>query len=63
MTQTYSLLRSKTFYTVVLMALIGAGNAVVPIIAPNYAAVLVVVLGAIASIFHLSTGLSTSGTN
>jgi hypothetical protein len=63
MNQTYSLLRSKTFWTIVLMAVVGAGNAVIPVIPTQYAAVMEVVLAAIASIFHQQTGLSTTGTN
>lgn len=63
MDKTYSLLRSKTFWTIVLMAFVGAGNAVVPVLAPQYAAILEVILAALASMFHLSTGNSTAGSN
>ncbi len=59
----YSLLRSKTFWTIVLMALIGAGNAIVPVIPPDYAGVLETILAVLASIFHLQTGRSTTGSN
>lgn len=45
------------------MALVGAGNAVVPVIPAQYSAIVVVILGAIASAFHLQTGLSTTGSN
>lgn len=45
------------------MAVIGAGNAVVPVIPVQYSAILLVVLGAVASAFHLQTGNSTTGSN
>ena len=63
MNQTYSLLRSKTFWTIVVMAVVGAGNALVPVIPPAYQAIVELVLASMASMFHLSTGLSQSGTN
>ena len=59
----YSLLRSKTFWTIVAMAVLGAGNAVLPVIPADYQAVVMLVLGGLASLFHLSTGQSTTGTN
>lgn len=63
MNTTYSLLRSKTFWTIVIMAFIGAGNALVPVLPPAYSSLAVILLGALASMFHLSTGQSTSGVN
>ncbi len=63
MTNTYSLLRSKTFWTIVAMAVIGAGNALVPVIPVAYQAVIEVILGAVASMFHLSTATTAGATN
>lgn len=63
MEQTYSLLRSKTFWTIVVAAVVGAGNAVVPFMPEQYSAIAVLVLTSLASYFHLQTGRSTSGTN
>lgn len=59
----YSLLRSKTFWTVTAMVLVGAGNAVLPVVPMQYQAVLVLILGSLASYFHLQTGNSTTGSN
>lgn len=59
----YSLVRSKTFWTVVLMAVVGAGNAILPVIPTQYSAILVIILGGIASAFHLQTGQSQTGSN
>ena len=63
MQSSYSLLRSKTFWTIVVMAVVGAGNALVPVIPADYQALVLLVLSALASYFHLSTGQSTTGTN
>lgn len=59
----YSLLRSKTFWTIVVMALVGAGNAILPVLPVEYSSSLVVILGILASYFHLQTGNSTTGSN
>lgn len=59
----YSLWRSKTFWTIVLMAIVGGGNAIVPVLPPTYSASVITVLAILASVFHLSTGQSTTGTN
>lgn len=63
MTQTYSLLRSKTFWTIIAMVVVGAGNAVLPVIPTADQAVIQLVLGVLASYFHLQTGQSTTGSN
>ena len=60
---TYSLLRSKTFWTIVAMALLGAGNALVPVMPADYQALALLVLSGLASYFHLQTGNSTTGAN
>lgn len=59
----YSLLRSKTFWTIVAMGIVGAGNAIVPVLPATYQAIVEIVLAAMASSFHLGTGNSTTGSN
>ena len=59
----YSLLRSRTFWTIVAMAVVGAGNALVPVIPTDYQAIALLALSALASYFHLQTGNSTTGSN
>ncbi len=59
----YSLLRSRTFWTIVATAVIGAGNALVPVVPEQYSAILVILLSALASYFHQQTGNSTQGSN
>lgn len=59
----YSLLRSKTFWTMVLMFVVGGGNAIVPIIPTADQALAMLVLTGVASYFHLKTGQSTAGSN
>ena len=63
MTQAYSLFRSKTFYTIVAMMVVGAGNAVIPVVPAQYSSILVVLLGLVASYFHLSTATTAGATN
>lgn len=63
MQQTYSLLRSKTFWTLVFMFVVDGFMGVSGQLNPT---VVMVVNGAftvIASYFHLQTGTSTTGTN
>lgn len=45
------------------MAVIGATNAIIPVIPLQYQAVIELLLGGLASIFHLQTGSSTTGSN
>lgn len=59
----YSLLRSKTFWTIVAMGVVGAGNALIPVLPPEYATIVLTILGILASVFHLQTGNSTTGEN
>jgi hypothetical protein len=59
----YSLLRSGAFWTIVGMAVVGAGNAILPTIPSTDAALLEVLLGALASYLHLQVGQSTAGSN
>jgi hypothetical protein len=63
MTPSYSLFRSRTFWTIIAMMIVGAGNAVIPVIPAPYSALVVCVLGVVASYFHLDTGNSTAGSN
>ncbi len=59
----YSLLRSKTFYTILAMFVIGGGNAVIPVLPMSLQAVAMGALGILASYWHLQTGNSTTGSN
>lgn len=59
----YSLLKSKTFWTIVLMVVVGAGNAVVPVLPADWQAIVEAVLGALASAFHLSTAKNAGAIN
>lgn len=59
----YSLFRSKTFYTIIAMAVVGAGNAVMPVVSPTVAAILEVILTILASQFHLSTATKFGARN
>ncbi len=59
----YSLLRSRTFWTIVAMFVIGGGNAIVPVLPESIQVVGMFALSALASYFHLSTGQSKTGTN
>lgn len=59
----YSLLRSKTFWTIVVMAVVGAGNAIVPVLPADIASIIQVVLALLASYFHLQTATTFGATN
>ena len=59
----YSLIRSKTFWTIVVMFVVGGGNAIVPVLPEPAQAFVVMGLAALASYFHLQTGKSTTGAN
>lgn len=63
MTNTYSLLRSKTFWTLVATFVVGVGNLFVPILNPEMQGIVTTILLMVASYFHLQTGLSDTGTN
>lgn len=63
MNNTYNLLKSKTFWTIVAMALFGAGNALVPVIPADWQALAVGALGILASVFHLNTAQNAGATN
>ncbi len=59
----YSLLRSRTFWTIVAMFVVGGGNAVVQVLPAGAQAFIVLALSALASYFHLQTGQSRTGSN
>lgn len=60
---TYSLIRSKTFWTIIAMFIVGGGNAIIPVIPEGLQASLELMLTIIASIFHLSTAQKSGATN
>lgn len=59
----YSLFRSKTFWTIVAMFVVGGVNAIMGVIPPQFQTIAMLVLGGMASYFHLQTGTSTTGVN
>lgn len=59
----YSLLRSKTFWTLVVTCVVAVGNILIPVIPMGYQAVATTLLLMLASYFHLQTGNSTTGSN
>lgn len=54
----YSIFASRTFWTIVAMAVIGGGNAIVPVLPPQVAAVAMLALSALASYFHVNPSQS-----
>ena len=50
----FSIFFSRTFWTIVAMAIVGGGNAVLPVIPPQAAAILTVMLGLLASYLHVN---------
>ncbi len=59
----YSLLRSKTFWTVVFMFVFNGYAAISGQLPGDVTLIVNTVLSVIASIFHLETGKSTTGAN
>jgi hypothetical protein len=59
----YSLLKSKTFWTLVFVFLFNGYNAISGQVPADYSIVINLVLTGLASVFHLSTGQSTTGSN
>jgi hypothetical protein len=59
----YSLLRSKTFWTIVFMFVFNGFVAISSKIPADYVLAINAILTAVASIFHLQTGQSTDGSN
>ncbi len=63
MNQTYALIRSRTFWTLVVMSLLPVANAIIPTLAPSGQAIAEIVLGLIASYFHNSTAQKAGAVN
>lgn len=63
MTQTYSLLKSRTFWVLVFMFLTNGFAAVSGQLNPTLVVVANILFTSLAAYFHLQTGLSTSGMN
>lgn len=59
----YSLLRSRTFWTLVLMFIVNGWAAISGQLSGPYIPVIDFVLTSVASYFHLKTGQSVSGAN
>lgn len=56
----YSLLKSRTFYTILAMFVIGGLNAITQVLPTDVQALSMALLAAIASYFHLATGRGDS---
>jgi len=54
MTPNWSLLKSRTFWTIVAMFVVGGGNAIVPMIPADLQALVMLVLSGLATYFHVS---------
>lgn len=52
MQKTFSILYSRTFWTIVAMFIVGGGNAILPIIPPAASTILSAFLGIVAVYFH-----------
>ena len=64
MTTTYTLLKSRTFWTIVIMSLLPVVTTyIVPTLPPEWATVANIVLGAIAIAFHNDTAQKAGATN
>ena len=63
MQNTYSLLRSRTFWTLVIMSLLPVANAIVPTLPQGAQAAAELVLGILAASFHKSTATRVGAVN
>lgn len=52
----YNIFKSRTFWTVVAMFVVGGGNAILPVIPPAAQTILEALLGLLAAYFHNDTG-------
>lgn len=59
----YSLFRSSTFWTIILMFIVGGVNAIANVIPGVWDAVIMAVLTALASTFHLQTAQAAGAVN
>ena len=63
MTNTYSLLRSKTFWLLVATFVVGVGNLFLPVLPTGVQGVVETLLLVFASYFHLQTAVTAGATN
>lgn len=63
MNQTYALIRSRTFWTLVFMSLVPVVNAVEPTLSPAVQGILELILGAAGAYFHNSTAQRAGAVN
>lgn len=61
MQKTFSILYSRTFWTVVAMFIVGGGNAIVPVLPAGVQAVALAILGIFATYFHVTPSQSYNG--
>jgi len=59
----YNILRSRTFWTIVAMALIGAGNALVPVVPVEFQALVISMLATLGAYFHNNTAQRSGAVN
>lgn len=57
----YSVFKSRTFWTVVAMFIVGGGNALIPVIPAQYDAVLMLILSGLATYFKLNPSQNYGG--
>jgi membrane protein implicated in regulation of membrane protease activity len=63
MSTTYSLLRSRTFWTIAVAIIIAVLNAITPFISPEYQGVITTILGVLAIYFHNNTAQKANAVN
>ena len=63
MNPTYNLLKSRTFWTLVIMSLLPVANAILPTLSPAFQGIAEVFLGIVAAYFHNSTAVNSGATN
>lgn len=63
MNATYSLIKSRTFWTLVVMGLIPIVNLFLPLLSPQYQAAIEPILGFLAAYFHNDTAQRSGATN
>ena len=59
----YSLFRSRTFYTIIVMFLVGGFQGIAPVMPSGLETVIMGALGLIAAYFHLKTAQSAGAVN
>jgi hypothetical protein len=50
----FSIFKSRTFWTIVLMFIVGGGNAIVPVLPASLQALAMLMLGGMATYFHVN---------